>query len=69
MDISVTELHQQLQMFYSAEVKICSLKALKQHQYGGVVSSKDLDFGGELQQPEEWKSLKLVLDAKNVKKY
>ena len=54
----VTELHPQPQMFYSAEVKICPLKTLKQHQCGEVVSSKGLDFGGELQQPEKWKSLK-----------
>ena len=31
----VTELHQQLQMFYSAAKKICPLKTLKQHQCGG----------------------------------
>ena len=29
VDILVTELHQQPQMFYSAEVKICPLKTLK----------------------------------------
>ena len=58
VDILVTELHQQPQMFYSAEVKICPLKTLKQDQCGDVVSSKDLDFGGELQQSEKWKSLK-----------
>ena len=58
VDILVTELYQQLQMFYSAEVKICSSEILKQHQCGDVVSSKDLDFGCELQQPEKWKSLK-----------
>ena len=39
------------QMFYSAEVKICLLKTLKQHQCKDVVSSKNLDFGNELQQP------------------
>ena len=44
-------------MFYSAEVKICPLKTLTEHQYGNKVSSKDLDFGGELQQPEKWKYL------------
>ena len=48
MDILVKELHQQTQMFYSAEVKICPLETLKQQQCGDVVSSKDLDFGGEL---------------------
>ena len=58
MDILVTELHQQLQMFYSTEVKICPLKLLKQQQYGDVLFSKDLDFWSELQQPEKWKSLK-----------
>ena len=58
VDILVTELHQQPQMFYYAQVKICPLKTLKQHQCGDVVSSKDLDFGDELQQPEMWKSLK-----------
>ena len=58
MDVLVRELHQQPQMFYSVEVKICLLKTLKQHQCGDVVSSKDLDFGRELQQPEKWKSLK-----------
>ena len=58
MDILVKELHQQPQMFYSAEVKICPLKTLKQHQCGDIVSFKDLDFRGELQQPEKWKSLK-----------
>ena len=56
MDILVKGLDQQWQMFYSAEVKICSLKTLKQHQCGHLVSSKD--FGGELKQPEKWKSLK-----------
>ena len=45
-------------LLYSAEVKICPLKTLKQHQCGDVVSSKDLDVGGKLQQPEEWKFLK-----------
>ena len=39
-------------------MKICPLKTLKQHRYGDVVSSKDLDFGSELQQPEKWKTLK-----------
>ena len=42
----------------SAEVKICPLKTLKQHQCWDVVSSKDLHFEGELQQREKWKSLK-----------
>ena len=46
-------------MFYSAEVKTCPLKTLRQqHQCDGVISSKDLDLGGKLQQPEKWKSLK-----------
>ena len=58
MDILATELHQQPQMFYTVEVKICPLKTWKQQQCGDAVSSKDLDFGGELQQPEKWKSLK-----------
>ena len=58
MDILIRELHQQPQIFYSAELKICPLKTLKQHQCGDLVSSKGLDFGGELQQPEKWKSLK-----------
>ena len=54
----VTESHQQQQMFYSEEVKIFPLKTLKQHQCWDVVSSIDLDTGGELQQLEKWKSLK-----------
>ena len=58
MDVLVAELHRQTQMFYSAEVKIYPLKTLKQHRCGEVVFSKDLDFGGELQQPEKWKSMK-----------
>ena len=51
MDILVTEMHQQRQMFYSAEVKFFPLKLLKQHQCEIVVSYKDVDFGGESQQP------------------
>ena len=35
-----------------------SYKNLKQHQRGNVVSSKDLDSGGKLKQPEKGKSLK-----------
>ena len=58
VDILVTELHQQPRMFYSAEVKICPLKTLRQHQCGGVVFFNDLDFGGELQQPKKSKSMK-----------
>ena len=58
VDILVTKLHQQLQMFYSGEVKICHSKTLKQYQCGDVVSSKYLDFGDELKQREKWKSLK-----------
>ena len=44
MHILVTELHQQPQMFYSAEGKICPLKILKQHQCGEEASSKGLYF-------------------------
>ena len=47
VDMLVTELHQQSQMFYSTEVKICRSKTLKQHHCGDVVSSKDLDFRGK----------------------
>ena len=44
MHILVTELHQQPQMFYSAEGKICPLIILKQHQCGEEASSKGLYF-------------------------
>ena len=37
LDKLVTELHRQPQMFHSAEVKICLLKILKQHQCGDVI--------------------------------
>ena len=38
--------------------KDLSLKNIETTPMWDVVSSKDLDFGRELQQPEKWKSLK-----------
>ena len=55
-----------------------SLKNIKTTPKWNVVSSKDLDFGGKLQQPEKWKSLKeqeksiifelLTLEKNNIPK-
>ena len=54
MDILVTELHQQPEMFCSTEGKMLPLKILKNINVG-TEDLKDIDFGGKLQQTNKWK--------------